>query len=254
VTEPKRRQMGARQIVTLLILLALASLALAYTVDVRLVDEPGVRMALPATVGGWTGTPLRYCHAEGCRREVLLEGVLAGAERCPDCGERLYTMSREEYDALPKDTEFLKSLYTDGEGRQLHVGIVLSGQDRSSIHRPQRCLTGQGHEIRSSRRLTVPLAEDGAIDVMVLRNAANVQTPEGPTEYRTFYAYWFVGQGRETPSHGARMFWLAYDRVVNSVAHKWAYIAVSGRRLDDAEAENELIRDFIATLHREIVL
>ena len=254
MTEPKRKQMGARQIVTLLVLLALASLALAYTVDVRLVDEPGVRMALPATVGGWTGTPLRYCHAEGCRREVLLEGVLAGAERCPDCGERLHTMSREEYDALPKDTEFLKSRYVDGEDRQLHVAIVLSGQERSSIHRPQRCLTGQGHEIRSSRRLTVPLGAGEAVEVMVLRNAANVQTPDGPMEYRTFYAYWFVGQGRETPSHGARMFWLAYDRVFHSVAHKWAYIAVSGRRLDDGEAENELIRDFIATLHGEIVL
>ncbi len=253
MTETKRRQMGARQIVTLLLLLGLASLALAYTVDVKLVDEPGVRMALPDRIDAWTGIPLRYCHADGCRREVRLEGVLAGAERCPECGEALRTMSREEYDVLPKDTEFVKSLYTDPQGRRLHVAIVLSGQDRSSIHRPQRCLVGQGHQIRSQRRLAVPLSED-SVDVMVLRNAATVRTSEGPEEYRTFYAYWFVGQGRETPSHGARMFWLAWDRILHSVAHKWAYIAVSGQRLDDVEAENELIREFVAQLHGEIVL
>ena len=51
-----------------------------------------------------------------------------------------------------------------------------------------------------------------------------------------------------------RMFWLAWDRVVHSVAHKWAYVAVSGRREEGSDQYRNLLLDFLPELHKAIVI
>lgn len=236
-------------------LMVLTSFALAYTVDVALMDEPGVRMVLPDRLGDWTGDVLKYCHNVECEeRQFMGSELTAGLDACPSCGELLQNMSMEEYDALPKDTQFVKTLYTNSDGHELFVSIVLSGRERSSIHRPQRCLVGQGQTIGTSRTEGVALDEQRDLEVTVLETTRNYRTQAGPMTYHSFYAYWFVGQGRETPSHLWRMFWLAWDRVVHGVAHKWAYVAVSGARDEGSDAYLEEAGEFLALLHDEIVL
>jgi hypothetical protein len=237
-----------------LILLAATAWALAYTVDVSLVDAPGVRMVLPAQLGPWRGRELRYCHNEQCeKREYFLDELFGEPSRCPSCGGPLHSMSKEEYDALPKDTEFIKSHYQGEGGRQVFVSIVLTGRDRESIHRPERCLTGQGFAIESARVIEVPIEGRRPLRLRLINTVRPVMTAEGPGRLEGYYAYWFVGQRRETPFHLSRMFWLAWDRVVHSVAHRWAYISVAGRR-DGEGAYLDEIRDVVARLHSEIVL
>jgi hypothetical protein len=235
-------------------LMVLTSLGLVYGVDVRLDDRTGVRMALPARLGAWTGHELRFCHTEGCRKEHQLEDLAGDPTRCPDCGGPLFNMSREEYEQLPKDTGFIKSRYTNPDGDTVFVSIVLSGRDRESIHRPERCLVGQGHEIRGSRALEVPLPGGRHTALMVMDLAKDFKTREGPFEYTSYYAYWFVGQQRETPYHLERMFWLAWDRLSRSVAHKWAYISISGKRDPKTKAYETQIREVAGLLHEQIVL
>ena len=113
---------------------------------------------------------------------------------------------------------------------------------------------GQGHSIDATRKDTIHLAEGSDLGITVMETTRGYRTAEGPALYLSFYAYWFVGQGRETPSHLWRMFWLAWDRVVHGVAHKWAYVAVSGPRGEASDRYLEDVRDFIALLHDEIVL
>src|SRR5208337_3763291 len=50
---------------------------------------------------------------------------------------------------LPPDTGYSTKLYVSREGpnRQVLLSIVLSGRDRTSIHRPELCLVGQGWTI-----------------------------------------------------------------------------------------------------------
>jgi hypothetical protein len=89
---------------------------------------------------------------------------------------------------------------------------------------------------------------------MMLENQREIRTPEGPKIFYGYYSYWFVGVGRETPSHWSRMFWLAWDRIVHSVAHQWAYVAISGTRSPGSDEHLEVLRNLVSELHGRIVL
>jgi hypothetical protein len=241
---------------TLIGLMVVTALALAFTVDVELSDRPGVRMDLPEDLkDGWAGDELRYSHSpENPRQYRVSELDLPNID--PETGEKLHTMSLAEYDALPHDTQFVKSIYTNAASDQVFVSIVLSGSERDSIHRPQRCLTGQGSTIVGNEVFEIPLEGRKPLKVDILKTVRNYTDKEGKQKaYYGYYAYWFVGQDRETHSHYARMFWLAWDRVVRSVAHKWAYIAVSGERLDEeSEDYKQQLTDFVQKLYPHLLI
>ena len=247
---------------TVFILMILASLALAFTVNVSLEDRPGVIMKLPDTLdGGWVGNELRFCHNRKCYTTSPSRGDyyvrdLEFPDICPDCGEKLYTMSWAEYDALPKDTEFTKSAYTNDAGERMFTSIVLSGRERNSIHRPERCLVGQGYTITKEYVLDVPMPGREPLKVMVALLERLETDPETGKQrgYYSYYAYWFVGQDRETPSHYARLFWMGWDQVIRGVAHRWAYIAIAGfREKDNNDYEKDII-SFIQKLYPAILV
>jgi len=240
---------------TLIGLMVIASLALAFTVDVSLVDEPGICMELPPQLEEWTGDELRYSHNPETPKQYRVS-ELEFANLDPDTGERLHTMSLVEYSVLPKDTRFVKSIYTNDVGTQVFTSIVLSGKERSSIHRPQRCLIGQGNTIVKSKEIKVPLEGRSPLRVMVLDTVKNYRDVEGGRKvYQGYYAYWFVGKDRETSNHYERMFWMAWDRVFHSKAHKWAYIAVSGvRDEENPDAYMEEIATFVRKLYPHLLL
>lgn len=250
--------------IVLIVLFVITALALAFTVDVTLSDEAGVRMALPSALpGGWVGDELRYSHNSEDPKQYLVSS-LEFPDIDPVTGEKLFTMSLPEYDALPHDTQFIKSIYTN-DSEQVFVSIVLSGRERDSIHRPERCLVGQGNTIVNQsfwnvvmpQTITVPIEGRAPLKVAVLETIRNYRDANGENKaYLGYYAYWFVGQNRETPSHYMRMLWLAWDRVAHSRSHKWAYIAVSGERTGDEnskEYEDDVIA-FIQKLYPHLLL
>lgn len=236
-------------------LFVLTALALAFTVDVELNDQPGVRMELPPALdNGWVGDQLRYSHNPDDPKQYRVSKLIV-PDVDPDTGEKLYTMSLAEYDALPKDTQFIKSIYTNAANEDVFVSIVLSGRERDSIHRPQRCLVGQGYTIVATKTAEIPLEGRKPLKVAVLETVRNYTTAEGERKaHLSYYAYWFVGQNRETHSHSIRMFWLAWDRIIHSVAHKWAYIAVAGERLDETDSYQAGIAAFVKDLYPHLLV
>ncbi|MBP7829013.1 MAG: exosortase-associated EpsI family protein [Kiritimatiellae bacterium] len=233
----------------LIVLFVLTSLALALTVDVNISDEAGIAVKLPDLVGGWRGEEILYCQGPGCGKEFVV-GALENMEACPLCGGPLGSMSLGEKTLLPSDTIILKKRYTDPLGKSLYVSIVLSGKERASIHRPQVCLVGQGNEIVGTSVLEIPMDNRGPLEVMVLDMLRRFQTPDQRTiESTQYYAYWFVGKGRETPYHVQRMIWMATDRIFHNISHRWAYIAVWGLREPDSDAYREQIKAFIHDLY-----
>jgi hypothetical protein len=77
-----------------------------------------------------------------------------------------------------------------------------------------------------------------------------------PRSYGSYYAYWFVGKGRETASHNARLFYMTADRVLYNKSHRWSYIAISGNR--PLEDENNLyedeIREFVGAAYPQMLI
>jgi hypothetical protein len=207
-------------------------------------DEAGIVLALPGTLGGWTGHDLVNCPDESCRRAFV--DVPPGTP-CPACGKPLLYMNFAEKKMLPSDTGFIRKYYERDGSVPLHVSIVLSGNDRSSIHRPEVCMTANGYEIVEDTLLRIPLGEGREpLDVMVLD--MNRTGSDGRVE-TIYYAYWFVGKGRETASHVQRMVWMATDRILRGVSHRWAYIALSAPRAPDSDAHLQQIANFAAALH-----
>ena len=236
-------------------LMILTSLALAFTVDVNVTDQAGIRMFLPDHVGTWVGDEMRFCHNELCQKEFL-KGQLKDPNVCPVCGGVLSSMALGEKILLPADTEILKKLYKSPSGRSVFVSIVLSGKERASIHRPQVCLVGQGNEIVNTFVLPVTMDNRRPLDITVLEMLRHGRNQAGDASASpTYYAYWFVGKGRETPSHIQRMVWMATDRILRNVSHRWAYIAIGGVRSSaDDQAYQDEIRGFLKDLYPEILI
>ncbi len=235
-------------------LMVLTSFALAYSVDVTITDQAGLKYELPARVGTWTGHDVRYCQNPRCRREFKLSDM-ADPDACPSCGSAVDVISLGERQLLPPDTILLKKRYFNAQGEDLFVSVVFSGKERVSIHRPQVCLRSQGRRILDDEVLAVPLAGRADLQVMLLDILHHV-TPEQGQAVRIprFYAYWFAGIDRETPHHWQRMLWMGLDRAFRGVAHRWAYVAVGGARDEqDPGHHRQLLREFVADLYPQIL-
>jgi hypothetical protein len=239
---------------TVIGLMILTALLLAFSVNVGITDEAGIKMVLPDAVGRWKGQEILYCQNPACLKEFLTKEV---TERnvCPACGGSLSNASKAEKDILPPDTGLIRKRYVLPNGHTIYVSIVLSGKERSSIHRPQMCIVGQGHEIVRSKTMRVPMDDRKPLDVMTLELLRRVKNGDGQLlEYASYYTYWFVGKGRETPSHFWRTIWMATDRIFYNVAHRWAYIAVSGTRQKDSEDYKKEMISFIHDLYPHMML
>jgi len=238
--------------INIIILLFIAILLLAFTVTVNVSNEAGVRTELPDQVGEWTGNGLRFCLNSECQKHFYVN-QLDNTEICPECGSKLDTMTKIEKDVLPPDTFLLKKKYTHPDGRGLFVTLVLSGKDRASIHRPELCLTGQGNEIINGRVINVEMDSGTDLGVKVLNLE---QTQPGVEEQRMkipkYYAYWFVGKGRETPYHMERMLWMATDMIFKNISHRWAYISISGMRSENEERNDEEIQSFVHDFYPQV--
>jgi len=176
-----------------LVLMLCAALACLFIKPPATVSEAGVVMHLPDEVLGFTG-----------KSEPISEG------------ERVL---------LPPDTEIVKKLYTDAQGEQVNMQIVLSGVEHRSIHRPEICLRGQGWTVSSGQIVKVPLASGRNLDVMVLdithqRRAENGAVVNVPA----LYAYFFVSKDAETPRHWDRIAITNLDLLLHNKSHRWAYV------------------------------
>ena len=248
--EPHQRSiLGAR--LFLIAAFAVAGWALVNKTGVAASDEAGIVLRLPDEVGDWRGMDLLFCPQRDCGSQYFA-AQLAGATRCLKCGAELTGKNWAEQNMLPADTGLVRKYYARPENRDaLYATIVLSGNDRSSIHRPQVCMTAAGHEIARERIIRIPLAgRPEPLEVAVLDMVRPYSREDGtPDVYASYYAYWFVGKDRETASHLERMFWMGYDRVVRGVSHRWAYIAMSGERSPGSDAHLQTIADFASQLH-----
>ena len=238
----------------LIALLVVTSVALAYTVDVTLTDQAGIKVVLPDKIGQWTGLEMRFCQNRTCRKAFTVN-ELTNRDICESCGGELASMTLDEKQLLPPDTTLLRKIYRDPQRRSVFVTIVLSGSERASIHRPQICLEGQGNVIVNDETMEVPIAGRKPLDIMVLDLLENRKISGGDrATTASYFAYWFVGKGRETPYHMQRMLWMATDRIFHNVSHRWAYISVSGQRQEDSQAYRDDIKAFVSELYPQMVL
>lgn len=157
----------------------------------------------------------------------------------------------EELGMLPKDTTYGKRVYIAPDGFPVLVNVVLMGTDRTSIHRPEFCLTGQGWRIDKEKTIVDAVSLlDGkslAFNKMLLDKEGAWQNADGTlTPAKGLYYFWFSAGGIETPSQWQRMWWMAGDLLQSGTLQRWAYIACFTRcQPGQEEAASLRLKEFM---------
>jgi hypothetical protein len=154
---------------------------------------------------------------------------------------------------LPKDTSFGRMSYTAPDSFGMMLTVVLMGSDRTSIHRPQFCLTGGGWAIDkiASRMESIHIERPFVYDLPVLKLVTSrTITSEGQKGVlRGLYVYWFVADDKQVAGDlgWARMLSQAWHLVSTGTLERWAYIscfAVCAPGQEDATFER--MRKFLS--------
>jgi hypothetical protein len=102
------------------------------------------------------------------------------------------------------------------------------GLDRTSIHKPEFCLPGQGWRIFNKAVVKIPIQATPPYDMTVAKWLVSntVQTRDGQKKPVVgLYVFWFVADNEQTVSHAERIWWLARDLLRTGVLQRWAYVS-----------------------------
>jgi exosortase len=151
-----------------------------------------------------------------------------------------------EHHFLPDDTEFAKKEYLSAAPTPVTCEIVLTGAERSSIHRAEACLLGQGWTIVGTEEVNVPVASHRAQRVKLLRLS---KSRDGQQLFG-YFLYWYVGADRVTDDTFSRIFLTSWDQLTRGVNHRWAYLTVNGELAPSQSGSEEAKQALVSRLVR----
>ena len=149
-----------------------------------------------------------------------------------------------EKEALPPDTTITKRRYKNADGFYIDIMVVLMGLDRTSIHKPQYCLTGAGFQIKETEPVTIPIAHPEEYELPAMRLKSS-KLFKG-VEYSGLLYYWFVDEHHVTEEHHQRMWLMAKDLFTKGQMQRWAYVTDSSYSVPgNEEPTYKKMREFI---------
>ena len=127
---------------------------------------------------------------------------------------------------LPPDTVFGRKLYGDNTSFIAQMSAVMMQTDRTSIHRPQLCVTGQGWQIQKTEIIDIPVPLPSPY---VLKATCLTSTKTMPTDnkrtYSAIYIYWFVAEREMLPGHSEALWAISRDLVTSGTLYPWGYVS-----------------------------
>ncbi|HEY8994563.1 MAG TPA: EpsI family protein [Lacunisphaera sp.] len=155
-----------------------------------------------------------------------------------------------EREVLPADTGFSRKNYVllRDLNQRVFLSIVLSGRDRTSIHRPEICLVGQGWTItgRATHAFRRPDDSRARVPATVLKIEREVTTRRGDKiKVPALFAYWFVGADKIVASNTERVIYSSLDRLRHLQTHRWAYVVAQTLAPDGDEAALARLQDVL---------
>lgn len=152
-------------------------------------------------------------------------------EQVLDYTSKLVPEDKIVINTLPKDTSYGQRLYRGADGFQTQVNVVLMGTDRTSIHKPQFCLTGQGYKIDDAASgneiVHVERPKPYDLPVMKLVSTRQVVHDGQNVTLRGIYVYWYVADDAISADASGfqRMWWSAKKLLTTGILQRWAYIS-----------------------------
>ena len=129
---------------------------------------------------------------------------------------------------LPKDTSFASRRYAAPDGAWAMANVILMGADRTSIHRPDYCLPGQGWQIRDKTEVKLPIAGAQPYELPVMKwiIGNTYAAPDGTKQAVSgLYVYWFVTENQTTDNFPAMLKSLLFHQLAHGMLQRWAYVS-----------------------------
>jgi hypothetical protein len=184
-------------------------------------------------------------------------------ERCDGWAFENLPPSENEIKTLSSDTQFAKAICLKARKGEfspdgylvpdrIDLSIVLSGSDpNNSIHRPERCMPAQGHNITASGDMSFKRPDGSGFLIKRLRSVQTIRNEKDKTtaSFNCLTYYFFVGHETLTNDHMRRTLLDMKDRLVYGVDQRWAYISASmwygkvpwiEKEVSEAEADEKL--------------
>ncbi len=228
-------------VITLFIILLVAFPYSLRMEKISILRATPIKMFLPKQVAEWNGERIYYDKNDHTSKIIRESEVLENGIN-PNTGGELVSASYQERIGLPSDTKIIKSIYTYTDGTEFFVTLVMSGETRGSIHKPQWCISAQGFEVVSTSFPKYRTYGDKKVALLDLKmpNKRN----------NSFFCYWFIGNNHSTPYHTSRVLHMAFDRIIKGHSTRWAYISISG---PNSSRISKLIPSFVNKLEHAIM-
>jgi uncharacterized protein DUF3485 len=152
-------------------------------------------------------------------------------ERALDASSEWVDTDEVTLGTLPKDTSFGHRRYKAPDGFSMDLRVVLMGRDRTSMHKPQLCLPGQGwniDEIASTEthlRVQRPYEYDLPVVELIAHKTVSI---EGQNQlWSGVYVYWYVADDAISASTSGlqRMYLMAAKLLRTGILQRWAYVS-----------------------------
>ena len=131
-------------------------------------------------------------------------------------------------DYLPQDTSFASRRYVAADGAWAIASVILMGADRTSIHRPDYCLPGQGWQIHDKTEVKLNIAGGTPYELPVMKwLVSNTFTaPDGSKQNVSgIYVFWFVTAGQTTDNFPAMLQSMLLHQLASGELQRWAYVS-----------------------------
>jgi hypothetical protein len=217
------------------------------------------------------GVAAGFLHYRGAHQKLGAPGVKAAPiadsplmeihlpERVLNYSSMPIPASAQETNMLPKDTTIVKRHYTAPDAPDgfygISITVVMMGTDRTSIHKPEYCLSGQGWQIEK-HEMKIPVAGPPAYELPAMKWTLkkSVKDQNGNMrEVRGFYVFWFTAENELTGHHP---FWRIMREVfLTGVLPRWSYVGYFCAFLPEQEAyASEQVKQFVAASAQEFQL
>lgn len=166
-------------------------------------------------------------HAEPIPGSIAMKIDLP--ERVLDFTSTNVPESDVELGYFPKDTSFVERWYTSPDDLPgISATIILMGTDRTSIHRPEYCLAGQGFSCDEKEVVNIPVGGSNLYQLPVAKWKVSrlVQQSDGQNvKISGIYVFWFVADKEQTTGIVPFQCYLVRDLLLKGVLQRWAYIS-----------------------------
>jgi len=102
------------------------------------------------------------------------------------------------------------------------------GADRTSIHRPDYCLPGQGWQIGDKVEVKLPIGGAQPYELPVMRWTIHntYSAPDGSRQKVSgLYVFWFVTENQTTDDFPTMLKSMLFHQLTHGVLQRWAYVS-----------------------------